>query len=166
MTRKRYSTPPSVNYSEILSTIVSLVRKLKAFVNQHCSIEIGTPGTISSIDGMPHNSNTTFLNRQPISSDLELELGRPIRIEIENDANCFILFEAIDGDGCDNKTVFSVILGTGVGGGIVHRQKLLKRRLQISREWSHNELEIDGGPLYYCGQYGCVETSVGTRVGS
>ena len=41
-------------------------------------------------------------------------------VRVENDANCFALSEASDGAGAGHRLVFGVILGTGVGGGIVH----------------------------------------------
>ena len=76
---------------------------------------------------------------------------------MENDANCFALSEAIDGAGRGYETVFGVIMGTGVGGGIIHQGKLIPGRLHISGEWGHNQLEPDG-PRGYCGRRGCVET--------
>ena len=88
-------------------------------------------------------------------ADLVRELERPVRME--NDANCFALSEAIDGAGCGYETVFGVIMGTGVGGGIINQGELIRGRLNISGEWGHNLLETDG-PRCYCGRRGCVET--------
>ena len=63
-------------------------------------------------------------------------------------------------------TVFGVILGTGVGGGIVVRQRILDGPNQVAGEWGHNPLPwmtdeeraTAGG--CYCGKRGCVETFV------
>ena len=63
---------------------------------------------------------------------------RPVRIA--NDANCFTLSEAIDGAGRGLETVFGVILGTGVGGGIAIRQRILEGPNEIAGEWGHNPL--------------------------
>ena len=153
--RRRYPTPQVKGYSAVLSTIVSLVHELEQSVNENCTVGLGTPGVISPADGSLRNSNTACLIGKPIVTDLARELGRPVRIE--NDANCFALSEAIDGAGIGYETVFGVIMGTGVGGGIVHQEKLIPGRLHISGEWGHNLLETDG-PLCYCGRRGCVET--------
>jgi fructokinase len=153
--RKRYPTPQSEGYSAILSTVVSLVRELEQSVDENCTVGIGTPGVISPADGSLRNSNTACLIGKPIVSDLTRELKRPVRIE--NDANCFALSEAIDGAGRGYETVFGVIMGTGVGGGIVNQGKLVRGRLNIAGEWGHNLLETDG-PRCYCGRRGCVET--------
>ena len=89
-------------------------------------------------------------------------LDRPVRIA--NDANCFALSEAIDGAGQRYDTVFGVILGTGVGGGIVIDKKIHDGPNQIAGEWGHNPLpwmtdeERDAAPPCYCGKHGCIET--------
>ena len=57
-----------------------------------------------------------------------------------NDANCFALSEAIDGAAAGFDTVFGVILGTGVGGGIVTGGRLLVGANAIAGEWGHNPL--------------------------
>ena len=153
--RRRYPTPQTEGYSAILSTVVSLVRELEQSVDEICTVGIGTPGVISPADGSLRNSNTVCLIGKPIVADLARELERPVRME--NDANCFALSEAIDGAGRGYETVFGVIMGTGVGGGIINQGKLIRGRLNISGEWGHNLLETDG-PRCYCGRRGCVET--------
>ena len=47
-----------------------------------------------------------------------------IKIEIENDANCFALSEAVDGAGKNYNVVFGVIIGTGTGGGLIFNKKI------------------------------------------
>jgi fructokinase len=80
-----------------------------------------------------------------------------------NDADCFALSEASDGAGAGARTVFGVILGTGVGGGIVRDGALLSGPNAIAGEWGHNPLpwpEPDEwpGPPCSCGRTGCTET--------
>ena len=155
MMRIRYPTPQSSGYEAILTTITNLVIELETVAKEPCTVGIGTPGAISRSDNLLKNSNTPCLTDQPFQTDIEDRLKRLIRIE--NDANCFAQSEAIDGAGQSFETIFGVILGTGVGGGIVVREKLLQGRLHIAGEWGHNVLEKEG-PLCYCGQKGCVET--------
>ena len=153
--RERLPTPQTDGYDAILQSIYTLVRDLEKKTGQACHVGIGTPGAISARTGHLKNSNTVCLNGKPIQQDLEKILGRPIRIA--NDANCFALSEALDGAGKDYGTVFGVILGTGVGGGIVFHGKLHAGPQHIAGEWGHNILEADGPPCY-CGKRGCVET--------
>ena len=153
--RERLPTPQTDGYDAILQNIYTLVRNLEKKTGQACRVGIGTPGAISARTGCLKNSNTVCLNGKPIKTDLEKILGRPIRIA--NDANCFALSEALDGAGKGHGTVFGVILGTGVGGGIVFHGKLHEGPQCIGGEWGHNILESDGPPCY-CGKRGCVET--------
>src|SRR5258708_19142454 len=88
-------------------------------------------------------------------------VGRPVRLA--NDANCFALSEASDGAAAGAGTVFGVIAGTGVGGGVVVDGKVLGGAHGIGGEWGHIPLpaptleEVTVAPLCYCGKYGCLE---------
>jgi predicted NBD/HSP70 family sugar kinase len=86
-------------------------------------------------------------------------------VRLANDADCFGLSEAIDGAAAGAPTVFGVILGTGVGGGVVVRGRLLEGPNAIAGEWGHSPLpwprdDERPGPRCYCGKHGCVETFV------
>jgi len=120
----RTPTPQNQGYQAIIDNIVFIVNKLEEYSERQCSVGIGTPGSIIKNTGLMKYSNTVCLNDQPLLKDLELSLKRPIRIE--NDANCFALSEASDGAGQGNRCVFGVIMGTGVGGGLVIDQNILK----------------------------------------
>lgn len=90
-------------------------------------------------------------------------LGRPVRLS--NDANCFALSEATDGAGRGVDVVFGVIIGTGTGGGIVVKGKVLEGRNRIAGEWGHSPLpwsrdDERPGPPCYCGRMGCIETFI------
>src|SRR5262249_40008173 len=99
---------------------------------------------------------------RPLLADLETRLAREVRVA--NDANCFTLSEAIDGAGRDFETVFGVILGTGVGGGIAIRGSIHDGPNQIAGEWGHNPIpwmtdeERVTAAECYCGKRGCIET--------
>lgn len=155
--RKRQPTPSADGYHAIVDAIVALVRQLEAEAGCHCRVGVGTPGVLSKRTGLVKNSNTVCLIGQPLGRDLEHRLERHIRVE--NDANCFVLSEAIDGAGRGYAVVFGVIMGTGVGGGIVVDGQLVTGANQIAGEWGHNVLDVDGPPCY-CGRRGCVETFI------
>ena len=161
--RRREPTPAD-DYAGALRLIVRLVqdtqRELGSDPNS-CSVGIGTPGSLSPATGLVRNSNSTCLNGKPFGDDIERALGRPVRIA--NDADCFALSEALDGAARGATTVFGVILGTGVGGGIVVNGRTLAGPNAIVGEWGHNPLpwprdDERPGPACYCGQSGCIET--------
>ncbi len=153
--RERRPTPAAEGYEAVVAGVVALVTDLETAIGQPCRVGVGTPGAISARTGRLKNSNTTCLNGRPILDDLQRALARPIRIA--NDANCFALSEATDGAARGADVVFGIIMGTGVGGGIVVRGRLLEGLQHIAGEWGHNVLEADGPPCY-CGKRGCVET--------
>jgi fructokinase len=158
--RRRVATPRE--YAGTLDTIVRLVAEIEGETGRTGSVGVGIPGVVSHATGLVKNANSTWLIGRPLLADLEGRLSRPVRIA--NDANCFTLSEAIDGAGRSFETVFGVILGTGVGGGITIRQRIHEGPNQIAGEWGHNPLpwmteeERAAAPECYCGKSGCVET--------
>lgn len=147
------------DYAGCLDQLRSLVLQVEAEAGRTGTVGIGIPGSLSPADGLVRNANSTWLNGRPFSRDLQAALGRPVHAE--NDANCFALSEATDGAGAGAGSVFGVILGTGVGGGLVIRGQLITGSQGIAGEWGHNPLpgpSADDGPSCWCGRRGCVET--------
>ena len=114
--RERVPTPKA-SADDIYDAITGLVTRCETTLNATASVGIGTPGSLSPKTGLLRGSNTVVLNGQPVKQALEARLKREVRMA--NDANCFALSEAVDGAGKGAASVFGVILGTGVGGGIV-----------------------------------------------
>ena len=106
---------------------------------------------------MIKNSNTQCLIGKDLKNDLEKILNQ--EISIENDANCFALAEARLGVAKNHDTVFGVIIGTGVGGGLVIDGKIHTGRTNIAGEWGHHCIKPNGNECY-CGRQGCVETYI------
>jgi fructokinase len=157
---RRMVTPR--NYEGTLEVVARLVAEIEAEARGPGSVGVGIPGVVARATGLVKNANSVWLNGRPLLADLETRLARPVRIA--NDANCFALSEAVDGAGQGLETVFGVILGTGVGGGIAIRQRIHEGPNQIAGEWGHNPLpwmtedERAAAPTCYCGKRGCVET--------
>jgi fructokinase len=160
--RRRIATPAG-DYDGTLSAIAKLVLAVEREAKATGSVGIATPGSLSLKTGLIRNSNSTVLNGKPLDQDISRILKRPIRIE--NDANCFALSEAIDGAAKGAESVFGVILGTGVGGGLIVRQRVVVGRNRIAGEWGHNPMpwpdpDESPGQRCYCGQSGCIETFI------
>ncbi len=160
--RRRVATPAG-DYRGIIDAIAGLVSSIERELGRKGTVGVGSPGALSLRTGLLKNSNSTALNGKPLDLDLSRALGRTIRLE--NDANCFALSEAIDGAARDADTVFGVILGTGVGGGLVVNRCLVSGRNAIAGEWGHNPMPWPRadewpGPACYCGKTGCIETLI------
>lgn len=158
---ERVATPTD-DYAATLAAVAALVTRLEREVaSRDLPVGIGTPGALSRLSGRMKNCNSTCLNDRPLKQDIEALLKREVRIA--NDADCLALSEASDGAAAGAQTVFGVILGTGVGGGVVVRGGLLQGPNAIAGEWGHNALPAPRdderpGPRCYCGRSGCVET--------
>jgi fructokinase len=156
--RERVATPQG-DYAATLAAVAGLVdatvKKVGAS-DTAIRVGIGIPGAESRVTGLIKNANSTCLIGKPLKRDLEAALGRDVRLA--NDANCFALSEAVDGAGAGAQTVFGVILGTGVGGGIVIDGKVLTGANAIAGEWGHNPMPGEHHKdVCYCGRKGCIE---------
>lgn len=156
--RKRILTEQEKGAEHILDQIRYLYEELVSGIEGEThTLGIGTPGALSLKTGLLKNSNTVCLNGTPFKTNLEKKLGR--KFEMQNDANCFALAEALQGAGCGKTLVFGVILGTGCGGGIVHEGKIWTGLQTLGGEWGHMTIDPQG-PECYCGARGCVETLI------
>ena len=156
---RRIPTPRG--YAASLDAVAALVRDLEREAGGPGSVGVGIPGAVTPATGLVKNANSTWLIGRPFGRDLEAALERPVRLM--NDANCFALSEAADGAAAGADSVFGVILGTGVGGGIVLGGRVHVGANSIGGEWGHDPLpwpsadEVPGPPCY-CGRRGCLET--------
>ena len=160
---KRERIETKKNYDGTIDGILSIVKSFEDSFGRVESIGIGMPGAISADSALIKNANSIWLNGKPLKKDLEKILNR--KINLENDANCFALSEAVDGGGRAYKVVFGVIIGTGTGGGIVIDHKVLQGRNNIGRWVGHVTYLIDqmmkkNMLKIYCGKNGCMETYV------
>lgn len=157
LARRRIHTEALMGYEHILFRVKALVESLEDETGRArpTVIGIGTPGSRVPSTGRMKNCNTTCLNGRELLADLQQTLG--VQVCMANDANCFALAEARLGAGKGCETVFGVIMGTGVGGGIVIRGTCLEGPNGLAGEWGHMTLDKDGPPCY-CGRRGCVET--------
>lgn len=161
LARERVPTPKN-DYAAALRAIADLVQGLEARFGSSKGVGLGVPGSLSPATGLIRNANSTWFNGRPLGRDMEIALGRPVKIE--NDANCLAASEAVDGAGAGAHVVFAVILGTGCGAGIAIDGRPLAGRNGVAGEFGHNALprpegaEETPGPLCWCGRRGCVET--------
>ena len=152
---------PRADYALTLDVVAALVWRIESGLGVSATVGIGTPGAASPVSGRMRNCNSTWLNGERLREDLCTRLGRELRLA--NDADCFTLSEATDGAAAGAATVFGVILGTGVGGGICVGARLLAGPNAIAGEWGHNRFagpreDLPEGRACYCGRRDCVET--------
>lgn len=154
--------PVPQDYAGTIEAVRGLVADMArtAGVAATC-IGVGVPGNVDKGRGSLRFGNCRWLADRPFRDDLAAALGLPVRLA--NDADCFALSEAVDGAGEGAHSVFGVILGTGVGGGLAVDGRLVTGCLGLAGEIGHIPLprataaELETGPCS-CGRNGCVET--------
>jgi fructokinase len=144
-------------YDAMLRTVRDMC---DALVPRDVSLGMGIPGSASPVTGLIRNCNSTYINGRDLRRDLEAATGRKVRLA--NDANCFALSEAVDGGAAGSPSVFGVIIGTGVGGGLVIDGRLVEGAGGVSGEWGHIPLPWPGpddrpARPCWCGLSDCME---------
>jgi len=157
--RYRVDTPRD-DYAGTIEAMAALVHRIEKETGKTGTVGAGIPGSISAKTGLVKNSNSTWLNGQPLDKDLHAALNREVRIA--NDANCLAVSEATDGAAAGKHVVFAIILGTGCGGGVAVNGQVHPGPNGTGGEWGHIPLpwptdEENPGPLCYCGKRGCME---------
>lgn len=157
--RLRVPTEADKGYEHVLGQILKVCDMIQAETGLPLPerIGMGTPGIIDPQTGKLKNSNSQCLNGRTLQIDLEAR--KKIKFILANDANCFAMAEAAFGAGRGFPTVFGVILGTGVGGGIVVNGHVLSGCHGIAGEWGQLILDPTGPTSNY-GTYGTVEAFV------
>lgn len=159
--RHRVATPTS--YDAMLAAVAGLVATLESEVGRAATVGIGAPGSLSPATGVWRNSNREYCNGRDLPADFAAALERPVRVE--NDANCFVLSEAVDGAGADAWCVYGLTVGTGLGGGMTLGRVLNRGQNAAAGEIGHIPLpwlkpEDYPLPSCYCGLEGCAEQYV------
>ncbi|WP_417579376.1 ROK family protein [Pelagibacterium sp.] len=136
-------------------------------------LAICTTGLFDVRTGVVTAANIPCFAGHDIVGELSAHLVR--KVLIANDADSFALAEATVGAGKGHDVVMSLILGTGVGGGLVVDGNLVQGPGGVTGEWGHGaivqtQVTLPDGerielPRFQCGcgQLGCTDTIGGAR---
>jgi N-acetylglucosamine kinase len=142
----------------------AFVAALAGFLPEARALSLSVAGVADPATGRMTVANIPCLDGRAVAADLQSRFGLPVLIH--NDADCFTLAEARQGAARGHRTVFGVILGTGVGGGLVIDGRIVTGAGGYAGEWGHGPvLNAAAVPWFRCGcgQWGCVDTVGGAR---
>ena len=121
--------PVAENYEGLLDLLAAATAYLEEQAGTRAErVGLGVPGIINHRLGGLSLSKLRWLEGQPLRADMAQRVHRPVNMA--NDADCFVLSEAVDGAAAEYHHVFGVILGTGVGGGQVVGKQLVTGIMQ------------------------------------
>lgn len=126
-------------------------------------IAIAAPGFVDSENGMViRAANIPGWEYLPLKNILEEKFFHPVFIE--NDARLAALGEFKYGAGIGHHDLIYLTISTGIGGGVIIKDRLLTGSRGMATEIGHTTILPDG-PLCSCGQKGHLEAiSSGTAI--
>jgi glucokinase len=119
------------------------------------AIGIGCAGSVDPRTGVVRRSpNFGHWKDVPLKEWAELDFAVPV--SIDNDANCAAVAEWKLGAAKGMRDFVLLTLGTGVGGGVVLNDQLLRGNTGTAGELGHLSIYVDGEECP-CGHRGCFE---------
>jgi len=141
---------------DINETVHKKIDELNLDKKDFVGVGVGVPGFIDYETGaIAHAPNIPWNKNYPLKHELEKALDLPV--ELENDANLAAMGEMWLGSGKGKQDVVMVTLGTGVGGGIIVNENIVRGSNGMGGEIGHI-FSKDNGITCGCGKEGCLET--------
>lgn len=160
--RARRDTPREAE--TITPVVASLVQELRAEAGLDAGpVGVGAAGIVDA-DGVVRYAPNIAWADFPLAEQLRRVLGGPVTVD--NDANVAAWGEYRAGAGRGaHSDMLLLTIGTGVGGGLVIGDRLLRGAHGLGAELGHI-IVAEGGPRCPCGNAGCLEAlASGTAVG-
>ena len=161
--------PAQADKMTVVNTLADLIAKY--ITPETEGVGVGVPTLVDSRTGTVYRAtNIPSWDEVPLRDLLTERLG--IKVEINNDANCFALGEKQFGAGRDLDSMVGITLGTGTGSGLIIGGKLYCGRNTGAGEIGEMPYR-DHNFEYYCSspffvrEYGCTgaEAAEAARAG-
>ncbi|WP_370227674.1 ROK family protein [Cognatishimia sp.] len=159
--RQRVSTPAS--YEALVQTVAEQVVWCKTQAGAPLPVGVGAAGLVDADDNA-FTANLPAMGK-PLPQDIAKAADHPITYI--NDCRALALSEAAFGAGQGYGTVMSLILGTGVGGGVAFDGRLRDGPTHLGGEYGHVAASAavvaeHNLPIYQCGcgRKGCIEAYI------
>ena len=151
-----FETKLDLGFEGVVKRMVGMLKELLEKNSVEISaVGIGSPGSIDHENGVIRFS-PNFPGWENVPLKAEFERLSSFQVFVENDANSAVLGEKWFGAGKNKEHIVLLTLGTGIGGGVISHNILIKGHDGIGAELGHTVVEPNG-PLCGCGNYGCLE---------
>jgi len=149
--RNELATPKG-GLAELLAAVRACVEPL---LPADAALGACTPGLHDPRSGrISRADNVPALTDVDLAAELSALFGQPV--SVANDADTAALAEFTFGAARDWDSVCYVTVSTGIGGGFVNGDGVLRGHGGAAAELGHLTIEPNG-PRCSCGQYGCLE---------
>ncbi len=147
--------------ADLIDAIAETVNKLKAEHEGVVAVGAGVPGFVDTPSGKIHNlSNVPGWTNIPFRDLLAEKTGLPAMVE--NDANAMAVAEWKQGAGVGFEHLVCITLGTGVGGGVIVNNQLVRGSRYVAGEPGQTSIYYNGRIGAY-NNPGALEDYIGNR---
>lgn len=147
---------PEAMLEQIVVYIDDLL-KGKDVVDKVAGVGVGTPGTNFKYVRTVHHSILKGWESIDVQEWFSQKL--PFKVVVDNIARTRTLSEMWFGKAKQLDDFVYVLVDQGVGCGIVSKGSIVRGADEVSGEFGHTVIELDGKPCY-CGNEGCIEMYV------
>lgn len=157
ITRGKVETPTQGNPAPLVEAISA---GLRPALQAHgvAGVGVSVAGFLDpSREAMVGNANLPALCSFPLKRALEERLKLPCRLEV--DSNASAIAEYRYGAGRHAKRLLSIVIGTGVGGGVIIDGRLLRHTGECAGDLGH-VIVSSTGRRCTCGATGCLEAMI------
>ena len=156
---------PTPAYNSPEEIIQAMCRTIRSLMDRHPGVQavgLGMPGWVDFYRGVLYQlTNVPVWDHEvPVREVMQQELGLPVALD--NDANAMAYAEWKLGAGRGMESLVCLTLGTGIGGGIVVHDRMLRGRCVSAAELGQTSIHFAGrvGPF---GNRGAIEEYLGNN---
>lgn len=158
LARARRDTPAR-SKGGIVDSIVAVIAELVTTASSHGAGEVeavglGAAGLVDETRSIVRFAPNVDWRDEPLGVQVAAGCGLPV--VVENDANAAAWGEFRFGAGRGSRDLVAVTVGTGIGGGIIHDDRLVRGSYGMAGEFGHL-VRVPDGRLCGCGKRGCWE---------
>jgi len=156
--RARRETPARSS-GGIVSAVLEVIHELvdaatRSGVGEVQAVGVGAAGLVDETRSIVRFAPNVNWNEEPLGAEVSAGCGLPVIVE--NDANAAAWGEFRHGAARGAHTMVAVTVGTGIGGGIINRDQLVRGSYGMAAEFGHM-VKVPDGRLCGCGKRGCWE---------
>ena len=152
---RRHSIPTPSSPAAIVAAMRTAALAL-AGEGRVSGIGISTGGRVDPERGIVLDATALLPGWRDVPLASQLRSATGLSTFVDNDGHCAALAEQSFGAGRDCSDFVTLVLGTGLGGGVILADRLLRGVANAAGELGHLSVAADG-PRCSCGNRGCVE---------
>jgi glucokinase len=137
--------------ADVVPTTVALVGKLRDDFPAVTAVGVGAAGLVDRDGDVQYAPNIPAFRRTPLREALATAIRLPV--VVDNDANAAAWGEIVHGAARGALYALMVTLGSGIGGGIIARGRVIRGAHGFAAEIGHFQIDPNG-PMCACGERG------------